>query len=83
MTLNHGEREPPIPGVRYSISPNRIRKVLGFVQSTLKWRLMDRKPLDKWIHDSGPVILLGDACHPMLVCCIVGIILSVIADIPL
>jgi len=44
----------------------RARKLLGFVQSTLKWRLMDRKPLDKWIHDSGRVILLGDACHPML-----------------
>ena len=50
---------------------NRVRKILGFVQSTLKWRLMDRKPLDRWIHDSGRVILLGDACHPMLVKCIV------------
>ncbi|PIL28047.1 hypothetical protein GSI_09799 [Ganoderma sinense ZZ0214-1] len=44
----------------------RIRKILGFVQSTLKWRLMDRKPLKKWIHPSNRVILLGDACHPML-----------------
>ena len=28
---------------------------------------MDREPLAKWVHDSGRVILLGDACHPMLV----------------
>lgn len=28
---------------------------------------MDRKPLEKWSHDSGRVTLLGDACHPMLV----------------
>lgn len=44
----------------------RVRKILQFVQSTLKWRLMDRKPLNKWIHDSGRVVLLGDSCHPML-----------------
>ncbi|CDO72572.1 hypothetical protein BN946_scf184983.g55 [Trametes cinnabarina] len=44
----------------------RIRKLLGFVKSTLKWRLMDRQPLKKWIHSSYKVILLGDACHPML-----------------
>jgi len=44
----------------------RVRKLLGAVQSTLNWRLMDRKPLDKWTHDSGRVTLLGDACHPML-----------------
>ncbi|KAI0653464.1 FAD/NAD(P)-binding domain-containing protein [Cubamyces menziesii] len=44
----------------------RIRKLLSFVNSTLKWRLMDRQPLKKWIHPSYKVILLGDACHPML-----------------
>ncbi|KAI0808369.1 FAD/NAD(P)-binding domain-containing protein [Fomes fomentarius] len=44
----------------------RVRKILGFVESTLKWRLMDRKPLKTWIHPSYHVILLGDACHPML-----------------
>ena len=44
-----------------------IRKILGFVRFTLKWRLMDRKPLKTWIHPSHRVILLGDSCHPMLV----------------
>ena len=28
---------------------------------------MDRQPLKTWIHPSYRVILLGDACHPMLV----------------
>jgi salicylate hydroxylase len=46
----------------------RVQKMLKFVDSTLKWRLMDRQPLEKWIHESGRVALLGDACHPMLVC---------------
>ena len=81
MTSNHGEIEVPILEERYSVLPHRVRKLLGFVQSTLKWRLMDRKPLDKWIHDSGRVILLGDACHPMLVRFITNLLLGVIIDI--
>jgi len=44
----------------------RVQKLLQLVPSTLKWRLMDRLPLDKWVHDSGKVVLLGDSCHPML-----------------
>ena len=40
---------------------------MSFVQSALKWRLMDRKPLETWVHPDGRVALLGDACHPMLV----------------
>ncbi|KZO90144.1 FAD/NAD(P)-binding domain-containing protein [Calocera viscosa TUFC12733] len=44
----------------------RVQKLLSLVPSTLKWRLMDRMPLEKWVHDSGKVVLLGDSCHPML-----------------
>ncbi|KDQ50681.1 hypothetical protein JAAARDRAFT_41875 [Jaapia argillacea MUCL 33604] len=44
----------------------RVRKLLSSVSSTLKWRLMDRLPLDSWVHPSGSVVLLGDSCHPML-----------------
>ena len=51
----------------HSTSPSRVRKLLGFITSTLKWRLKDGKALDKWVHESGRVVLLGDACHPILV----------------
>lgn len=44
----------------------RLQKILSSVPSTLKWKLMDRKPLETWVHPSGKVVLLGDACHPML-----------------
>ncbi|KAG8931268.1 hypothetical protein FRC02_002990 [Tulasnella sp. 418] len=44
----------------------KIQKLLEMVPSTLKWKLMDRKPLHTWVHPSGKVALLGDACHPML-----------------
>jgi len=62
--------KPPIPRGCHSMLSNRVQKLLGSVQSTLKLRLMDRKSLEKWNHDSGRVTLLGDACHPMLVGCI-------------
>ncbi|THH26332.1 hypothetical protein EUX98_g7853 [Antrodiella citrinella] len=44
----------------------RVQKMLSHVKSTLSWRLMDRQPLETWVHKSGPTVLLGDACHPML-----------------
>ncbi len=57
------------PSLAFMLShfSRRIHKILGFVKSTLKWRLMDRKPLETWLHPSHRVILLGDSCHPMLV----------------
>ncbi|CAE7183515.1 unnamed protein product [Rhizoctonia solani] len=44
----------------------RIQKLIHLIPSTLKWMLADREPLEKWVHDSGKVVLLGDSCHPML-----------------
>ncbi|EPQ51650.1 FAD/NAD P-binding domain-containing protein [Gloeophyllum trabeum ATCC 11539] len=44
----------------------RVQKLYGLVKTALKGKLMDRAPLDTWIHQDDKVILLGDACHPML-----------------
>jgi salicylate hydroxylase len=44
----------------------RIQKLLGMVESTLNWKLMDRAPLSRWVHEKGRIALIGDACHPML-----------------
>jgi len=43
--------------------------------------MVDRGPLNKWVHDSGRVILLGDACHPMVVRYITDLPTEVIVDI--
>ena len=67
LTLSHGEMEPFISRPCHSVLPNRVRKLLGLVKSTRRWRLKDGKPIEKWIHESGRVTLLGDACHPMMV----------------
>ena len=45
----------------------RVQKLLNLVSSTTLWPLLDRDPLTNWVHESGKVCLLGDACHPMLV----------------
>lgn len=44
----------------------RVKKLLQLVPSTMLWSLMDRLPLETWIHADNKVCLLGDACHPML-----------------
>lgn len=49
------------------IDPNSIQKLLDLIPSTLKWKLMERAPLNTWIHKDGRLVLLGDSCHPMLV----------------
>ncbi|KAH6897960.1 hypothetical protein BKA70DRAFT_1528082 [Coprinopsis sp. MPI-PUGE-AT-0042] len=44
----------------------RVMKLLDLVPSTILWSLLDRSPLESWVHSDGKVCLLGDACHPML-----------------
>jgi hypothetical protein len=46
----------------------RVQKLLAMIPTTLNWKLMDRDPLETWIHKGGKLVLLGDSCHPMLVC---------------
>lgn len=55
------------------VNRNSIQKLMAMVPSTLSWKLMDRDPLETWIHKDGKLVLLGDSCHPMLV----GLIISV------
>ncbi|MGH3746678.1 MAG: FAD-dependent monooxygenase [Micromonosporaceae bacterium] len=41
-----------------------VHSVIGRDHTTYKWALYDREPMPTW-HD-GAVVLLGDACHPMV-----------------
>ncbi|KAJ7023500.1 salicylate hydroxylase [Mycena alexandri] len=43
-----------------------VRKLCALTGTYLKWKLADFDQLDRWIHPSGRVALLGDACHPMM-----------------
>ncbi|KAJ6602652.1 FAD/NAD-P-binding domain-containing protein [Mycena vulgaris] len=42
-----------------------IQKLIDLVSSTSKWKLVDRPVLNEWVHKSG-IVLIGDACHPLL-----------------
>ena len=42
----------------------RVTHLLAQVDSTFRWGLYDREPLDTWIN--GRLVLLGDAAHAML-----------------
>ncbi len=40
-----------------------VRAVVAAAPEAHKWALFERDPLSRW--GEGPVVLLGDACHPM------------------
>src|SRR5262249_51572266 len=40
-----------------------VQRVLSACEQVHKWALFERDPLPRWT--DGPVVLLGDACHPM------------------
>ena len=42
----------------------RILKLLP--PDTMRWKLEDIDPLDRWVYSKGKVVLLGDAAHPVL-----------------
>ncbi|KAL8662173.1 MAG: hypothetical protein Q9202_004929 [Teloschistes flavicans] len=44
----------------------RLRALLGMVEQTSKWRLLDSEEMVTWSHPSGRFALLGDACHATL-----------------
>lgn len=51
---------------RFSAWEPRVRKLCALTGGFMKWRLCDLSILQRWVHPSGKVCLLGDSCHPML-----------------
>ena len=43
-----------------------VRELCAMTGEYLKWKLADFDQLDRWVHPSGKVALLGDSCHPMM-----------------
>lgn len=43
-----------------------LRKLLGLVKETSKWRLQNSEEMKTWAHPGGKSVLLGDACHSTL-----------------
>lgn len=41
--------------------------MLAPVDSAHLWKLVDRPPISNWVHKFGKVLVISDACHPVLV----------------
>ena len=72
MNFLNGSRGKTVDGIRtsqwYSSARiHRILRLIGLIPSALKWKIVDRPVFDSWVHPSGSVALLGDACHSILV----------------
>ena len=44
----------------------KLLKLLSIPREVLQWKLQNREEFPQWVHPSGKVALLGDACHPTL-----------------
>lgn len=47
----------------FSMFHSDVQAILGAVERVYRWAIHTRDPLPSWT--SGPVVLIGDACHPM------------------
>jgi len=43
----------------------KMTKLAQLVEHTADIKAVQRQVYDTWVHDSGKVVLVGDACHPM------------------
>ncbi|KAJ8093248.1 hypothetical protein PM082_020734 [Marasmius tenuissimus] len=71
----------------------RVQKLLALATSCLKTKVAYMEPLPSWTHPSMKVVLVGDACHPMLPyraqaaalavedCAVLGVLFSKITDV--
>jgi salicylate hydroxylase len=44
----------------------RLNQLLSSVDRVDKWKLMHRGEMESWINPQNNLVLVGDACHPML-----------------
>ncbi len=42
---------------------DEVQLLLSQVDKVLNWAILERKPFELW--SEGPIVMLGDACHPM------------------
>lgn len=47
---------------------NRIQKLVRFAQTMTPTGHTIYEPFDNWVHESGRVVLVGEAAHPLMVC---------------
>jgi salicylate hydroxylase len=46
---------------------NRIQRLVSLAPYALRAKYVKRAAVDEWVHESGRIVLIGEAAHPMLV----------------
>lgn len=46
----------------------RIQKLVRLAKSMTPTGYTIYNPFDNWVHESGKVVLVGEAAHPLMVC---------------
>jgi hypothetical protein len=45
---------------------SRLVKIINLIDKTLKWPLLSGPQQDRWVSQSGKLLILGDAAHAMV-----------------
>lgn len=45
--------------------PASVQKIMSLATNVSRAPLYDEADLGDWLHDDGPLVLIGDAAHPM------------------
>jgi salicylate hydroxylase len=46
---------------------NRVQRLVSLVPYALRAKYVKRPAVEEWVHESGRIVLIGEAAHPMLV----------------
>lgn len=46
----------------------RIYRMLAHIPTALRTRYIERDLVEEWVDETGRVVLMGEAAHPLLVC---------------
>jgi len=52
---------------QFSGSEPQVKRVIELMQTATYEHETVYEQIDNWFHEDGNVVLIGDACHPMLV----------------
>lgn len=59
----------------------QLNKIIHMIDKTLKWPLLTGSSIDKWVSDSGKLVVLGDAVHAMVPYMSQGMFQDPVADL--
>jgi len=76
MVLSHPDHSDPVTWRQYKAVETmraefegwdpKLTKLIGMIESTVKWPLVSGAKLERWVHPEKKMIIMGDAAHAMV-----------------